>query len=66
MNRIRVDKFALAIEEDGISNMFEKIRFITVYEKNTYTSFTIFSLEFSSLCQSSNIMVEPTSMIFWT
>ena len=33
MNRIRVDKFALAIEEDGISNMFEKIRFITVYEK---------------------------------
>jgi hypothetical protein len=31
MNRIRVDKFALAFEEDGINNMFEKIRFITFY-----------------------------------
>jgi len=50
MNRIRADKFALAIEEDGINNMFEKIRFITVYEKSTYASVTIFSLEFSSLC----------------
>lgn len=50
LKRIRVDKFALAIEEDGISNVVEKIRFITVYEKNTYASVTVFSLEFSSLC----------------
>lgn len=42
LSRIRVDKFALAVEEDGISNMVEKVRFITVYEKNTYASVTIF------------------------
>jgi hypothetical protein len=50
MNRIRVDKFALTFEEDEINNMFEKIRFITVYKNNTHASLTILSLEFLSLC----------------
>jgi hypothetical protein len=38
LNRIRFDKFALAIEEDGKNNIFEKIRFITVMKKSTYAS----------------------------
>jgi hypothetical protein len=43
----------------------KKIRFITFY-KRKYALVEMLSLEFSSLCQSSNVLVESTGMNFWT